>query len=78
MCENKKPIAELNDEALDQVSGGGDYHNAYLDDRPIPQHFVVTCLNCDAQFAVGTRKACPQCGHTEVYMGYSSDKPILP
>ena len=79
MCENenKKLAPELNDGDLEQVAGGGDYKEAFLDERAIPPHFVVTCLACGAQFVVNNRKACPTCGNNEVYMGFSFDKPII-
>lgn len=66
----------ISDEELDAVSGGAS-DTAYLDESNLPGGWVVTCTKCGLQFTVHKNKDCPSCANTEVYMGYSTDKPIF-
>lgn len=71
-----KPVQELNDDQLEQVSGG-DYNTEFLNETRVPGHWIVTCVRCAEQFTVHTNKRCPFCGNAEVSLDYSRSRPYF-
>lgn len=72
---NRNCAEELNDEALERVSGGASPDVGWMDDG-IPSHWVVTCANCGLQFFVRSNKDCPSCANKEVLLTYDNAKSI--